>query len=414
MPRLLNWLTIFLFAASVLLRNPLLFLLAVLLALVALITALWARYALAGVTYTRRLGTTRMFVGEENDLWIEIVNAKPLPLAWLKANDEFPAELELVKGVLHHTHKQTRRMLTNLVSLRFYERLRKHYRFRAKQRGALEFGPLELSSGDMFGFQTKRDLLPKIDRLIVYPKVVPITALGIPAAHPFGEAKMVRRIAEDPLRLMGVRDYAPGDSPRTIHWKATARRGELQTKLFEPSAQRTSAIFLDIKTVPLGYFGYVPEYLELGITAAASVARHLLDLRESVGLYVNGSRRNEWELIRLLPSRRPARWLEILDMLAWLIDLPSARIEDYLRAEMTALPFGATVIVISSAVTEDLVITLSDLKLAGHPVALLAIGEEAPADMPEELLTYWIGGRQAYEHLAELDLASKVEASWHA
>jgi uncharacterized protein (DUF58 family) len=388
MPRLLNWLALILLVASVVSQNPLLFLLAALLALVALVTWLWGRYALAGVTYTRRLGAKRMFVGEETDLWIELVNAKPLPLAWLKANDEFPVEMALLKGELHHTHKQTRMLLSNLVSLRFYERLRKHYRLRAKRRGALEFGPVELSSGDMFGFKTLRQTLPHIDQLIVYPKLVPVTALGLPAAHPFGEAKTARKIAEDPLRLMGVREYAPGDSPRRIHWKATARRGALQTKMFEPSAQRASAIFLDLQTVEYGYYGVVPEYLELAITASASVARYLLDAREAVGLYANGARRTESELVRLPPSRRPARWFEILDTLAWLNYLSlTLTLEQYLRAEMNALPFGASIVVISAVVTEGLVALLLDAKRAGYPVTLLAM--------------YWIGGREAFEKISE-------------
>ena len=404
MPRVLNWLTFILFGASIVLSNPLLFMLAVLLALVALVTALWGRYALVGVTYTRRLGAKRIFVGEETDLWIEIVNAKPLPLAWLKANDEFPVEMELLKGTLHHSHKQTRRMLSNLISLRFYERLRKRYRLRAKRRGALEFGPVELSSGDIFGFSNQREVLPHTDLLIVYPKVVPVTAFGLPASHPFGEAKTARKITEDPLRLMGVRAYAPGDSPRMIHWKATARRGALQTKTLEPGAQRTSAIFLDLRTLEYGRQGLVPEYLEFGICATASVARYLLDEREAVGLYANGPRLNDQELVYLPPSRRPERWLEILDTLAWLNYLPLARLALYLRAQMTALPFGATIIAISAVITDELVAVLLDAKRVAHPVVLLAIGEAAPVNIPDELLAFWIGGREAYQKLMELDL----------
>ena len=405
MTRILNWLTVILFLASIVLQNPLLFLLAVLLALVAFITAVWGRYALAGVTYARRLGAPRMFVGEETELEIEITNAKPLPLAWLRAIDEFPAEMELVKGKIFRTHKENRRHLVNLVSLRFYERVRKRYRLRAKHRGALEFGPVEISSGDMFGFKTQQRFVPQTDLLIVYPKVVPITALGLPAAHPFGEAKTTRRIAQDPLRMMSVREYIPGDSPRLIHWKATARRGALQTKVFDPSAARVSAIFLDLNTVSVGYWGYVPEYVELGMTIAASVARYLLDAREAVGLYVNSSRRNEGALVRFPPSRRPARWLEILDTLAWLIDLPTTHIADCLHVETSALPFGATVIVISAVVTDTLVAALLDLKTAGHPVALLAIGETAPTNVPDELRMFWLGGRLAYERLTEIKLS---------
>ncbi len=404
MIRLLNILTVVLFSASIVLQNPLLFLLAALLALVMLVTALWGHDALAGVTYTRRLGTSRVFVGEELDLWIEIVNAKPLPLAWLKANDEFPAELDLVRGTLRHTHKQTRRVLTNVISLRFYERVRKHYRLRAKQRGALEFGPVELSSGDMFGLRTQGATIPLTEWLLVYPKVVPLTALGLPAAHPFGEAKMIRKMAEDPLRLMGVREYVAGDSSRLIHWKATARRGALQTKIFEPSASRVSILFLDVQTLPAKYVSLVPEYLEFAFTAAASVARSLLDAREAVGVSSNAARRNESALIHLPPSRRPAQWTILLDAMAWSNYLALVSLEKVVRAKMTALPFGATLIAISAAVSDELVAALLDARRAGHPVALLAIGESAPTNVPDGVQTYWLGGRAAYEKLMLLDL----------
>jgi len=405
MTRILNWLVVILLIASVVLRNPLLFLVAILLALLVGVTTLWGRYALAGVTYQRRLGAPRMFVGEETDLWIEITNAKPLPLAWLKADDEFPEQMELVKGTLGHTHKPTRRMLSNLVSLRFYERVRKHYRLRAKKRGALELGPVELSSGDLFGLQSRRATVERTDALIVYPKVVPITALGLPAAHPFGDAKTTRRVSEDPLRIMNVRAYITGDNPRAIHWKATARRASLQTKMFEPGAARATAIFLDLRTAPTGYIGIVLEYLELGITAAASVARHILDQREAVGLYINTSRRDEWNWVRLPPSRRPARWMEILDTLAWVIDLATVPLEEFIRAEMPALPFGAGVIAISSSLTEDLIATLLDLKRQGHPVTLLAIAEQAPENIPGDLRMFWIGGSETYARLTQLDFS---------
>ncbi len=295
-------------------------------------------------------------------------------------------------------------MLTNIFALRFYERVRKHYRLRAKQRGALEFGPVELSSGDIFGLEHWQLFIQDTDWLIVYPRVVPITALGLSAANPFGDAKTVRKISEDPLRVMGVREYVAGDSPRLLHWKATARRGALQTKVLEPSASRVSAIFLDVQTVPPGHQGLVPEYLEFGISAAASLARYLLDQREAVGLYANGARKREWDLIRLPASRRPSHWFEILDALARLTYLPMANLVRYLRGEATVLPFGATVIVISATITDELVAALLDLQYAGHPVALLALGEQAPTNVPDELQLFWLGGREAYRQLMELDL----------
>jgi len=102
MTRALNALTFALLVASLVFKNPLLFLLGVLLALVAGVTALWDRYALFNVTYTRRIGAPRMFVGEETDLWIEIVNAKLLPLAWLRVEDEIPNGVRILRGKVYH------------------------------------------------------------------------------------------------------------------------------------------------------------------------------------------------------------------------------------------------------------------------------------------------------------------------
>ena len=403
MTQTLNWLTVIVLLASLILRNPLLFLLGVLLALVAGVTALWDRYALAGVTYTRRLGVQRMFVGEETDLWIEVVNAKPLPLAWLKIEDEIPDGIKIPKGRVYRSYKWTRWILANLISLRFYERVRKHYRLHAVQRGALEFGPVELRSGDMFGFKYQEQVFPHIDWLIVYPKVVPVTALGLPAAYPFGDAKTERRISPDPLRITGVRPYAPGDSPRLIHWKATARRGDLQSRVFDPGAARASAILLNALTVA-DRPGYIPEYFELAVTAAASVARFILDRRESVGLYANTSRLRSRGLVRLPPSRRPDRWFEILDTLAWINCLATASFERMLQAEAASLPFGTAVIAISAVTTDDMVAALLDLKRSGHPVTWLSIGSSAPERVPDDLQMYWIGDRTTYQRLVELDL----------
>ncbi|HMN26848.1 MAG TPA: hypothetical protein PKE45_01745, partial [Caldilineaceae bacterium] len=72
---------------SVWLRNEALFLVSILWALVAGAAYLWTRYCLAEVTYRRRFGSTRLYLGEVTELAVEIVNAKPLPLPWLRADD---------------------------------------------------------------------------------------------------------------------------------------------------------------------------------------------------------------------------------------------------------------------------------------------------------------------------------------
>lgn len=96
-----------------------------------------------------------------------------------------------------------------------------------------------------------------------------------------------RKVVEDPLRFSTVREYNPGDNPRFIHWKATARTGSLQSKVFDPSDTLSVTLAVDVRTRARAY-EYVPEYLEYVISTAASVAVHALGERYMVGLAANG------------------------------------------------------------------------------------------------------------------------------
>src|SRR5690606_40724979 len=51
--------------------------------------------------------------------------------------------------------------------------------------------------------------------------------------QPFGRVPTRLRAHQDPTSIADVRPMVPGDSPRFIHWKASARRGELHVKEFE-------------------------------------------------------------------------------------------------------------------------------------------------------------------------------------
>jgi uncharacterized protein (DUF58 family) len=386
------------------LRDPLLALVALLLALLLGVAALWDRYALAGITYERRLGTHRLFVGEETDLTVEVTNAKPLPLAWLKVEDELPAEITFLSGRVRRSHKPSRRLLTNTVSLRFYERVRKQYRVRADRRGAFVLGSVELQSGDLFGLRRHTRVLEVGGELVIYPRVLPLAALDLVTAHPYGEQDTLRRIIDDPLRLGGTRAYIPGDNPRFLHWKATARRGTLQTKIFDPSATLRTAIFLDIQTVR-GSPAIIDDYLEYAVVVGASLARHLLDRGEAVGLYANAPRRRSTQPVRLAPSRHPQQWFAILDALARVLDLPALPLDRFLRGEQPGLPFGAPIVAITATPGPDTYAVLLDLQRAGHPTALLAIGDAPPAGVPNALRSAWLGGSEAYAQVLSLAAA---------
>jgi uncharacterized protein (DUF58 family) len=367
---------------SLLFRSPLLFLLAALLLLVAAATWLWQTYGLSEVTYARRFDAERLFCGESTTLWVEVVNAKPLPLPWLKAEDEFPANLTVENLALGQSSKPQRRSLTTLMSLRWYERVRRRYHVRAEQRGAFEFGPVLLTTGDLFGFRQQSRALAESQTLIVYPKLVPVTGWTLPAARPGGEHRTERRVIPEALRLAGVRDYAPGDSYRHVHWKATARRGQLQTKVFDPSAAHQIMIGVNSQTLERAFEGVLPDWFETVMTVAASVAQAALDDRRPVGLFSNSSLRASPGYARVPVARHPAQLATLLETLAYLTDYTPRPFEHTLRHEASRLPYGASLVLISAILTDALCAACLDLREAGHPITLILMNVNPTAVSP--------------------------------
>lgn len=387
------------------LRSELIFLLGLFLSLTGGVSLLWARVCLAQVTYRRRLGSLRLFAGEETDLSVEITNAKPLPLAWLHANDEFPTSLTLTTSNLASSHRPNRVRLENHLSLRWYERVTRRYRLRANERGVYRLGPVELVSGDLFGFVLKRTELEIIDQLVVYPKIVSLTVLGLPARRPFGDLQTQRRVVEDPLRPVGVRDYAPGDSFRHVHWKATAHRQSLQTKVFDPSASRPLAIFLNINTREHLYEGIDAELQEYAITAAASLARWAWENGHAVGLFVNSVAQSTAQRIRIRPRSHPDQLIAILEALARVITYGRWPVEQVIQAEAAHLPGGTTIVVVTATINNALRRTLLDLRSREFAVVVVSLGDVRLEPRVRGVQHYHIGGRKEWHDLAALALA---------
>ncbi len=400
------WLIIaLLLISSALLRNNLLFLLGLFLLLIAGVSQLWTRYCLAGVGYRRRFGSARLFFGEETELAVEFVNAKPLPLAWLRVEDDIPGSFEVRGAKTEGSHLVGRARLVNLLSLRWYERVTRRYRIRPLHRGAWRFGPAEISSGDIFGFALKRQELADAEIVLVYPKVVALEALGLPAQRPFGELRTSRRVLDDPLRMMGAREYLPGDSFRHIHWKATAHRQALQTKVFEPSAALPLAIFLNINTYEHLYEGRDSDLQEYAICAAASVARWAWDNGHPVGLYVNSIAQPGAQRIRIRPGSNPAQLLYILEALAKVVEFGRWPIDAVLQTEGIHLPAGCSIVVVSATANARVQQALLDLRRREYGVTLISLGERIGDLQLPGVRRYHLGGEREWHDLTTLALA---------
>jgi uncharacterized protein (DUF58 family) len=120
----------------------------------------------------------------------------------------------------------------------------------------------------------------------VFPRLVAIEHARLASRRPAGDIRVRQRAWEDPSQVVGVRPYERGDSLRRIHWRATAHTGELQSKQFQVTSQLDTVILLDLRRADYPASpDDASEAAELAIVTAASIAQHVLDRYQRVGLF---------------------------------------------------------------------------------------------------------------------------------
>ncbi len=341
---------------------------------------LWNRFAFFGVCYERKLSEKRVFMGETVEVRVSVANHKLLPLPWVTTTDVFPKELPVDDAPLLIRGDTGKGEFNNFWSVKWYDKVTRSYHIRATTRGFHTFGPVSIETGDGFGMFRSARRLTREQTLVVYPRVLPLTSLGLPAKEPFGPKAAPQFMFEDPLRTVGARDYRHEDDFRKVHWKASARRQRLQTRVLEPTNTLNLMVCLNVQTVEKTYMGVIPEHLELMVSIAASVSYHALIQRWPTGLLANGALPHSDQSLKIPPGRSPAQLITILELLAAVTPFATTPFHRLLSAESPHLSWGATLVIVSSTVPESLAATLLDLKAVGRRIVLITLD---PRPLPE-------------------------------
>lgn len=348
---------------------------------ISLVSLAWDAYSTRDLVFRRHLSEQRAFMGEELEMTIEVENRKWLPLSWIRVTDIVATGLS-VSEVEEVDAPDRGTSINAFFSLRWLEAGQRRFHILCNERGFFPLGPARVETGDPFGFFSRTWQETPNDAVIVYPKILPVTDFSMTPKEPMGALTAEQPLFEDPGRTIGPRDYRPEDSFRRIHWPATARRGTLQSRILEPTTEHNLALFLDVTTLPRPYQGTVPEWMERAVTVTASIASYASERRWPVGLVSNGTIPRSDQSIKLSPSRSPYQLIRIMETLAVVMPIANDPIEKVLASASPQLPWGATLAVIVSVVSETLLSTLVRLQRAGRRVVLIITSDASMSDLP--------------------------------
>ena len=359
----------------------------------------WPRFAFRRVTYRRRLARRRAFIGDLVDYYITVENGKLLPMIWLDISDAFPIGLHTSGAYQRGVGAEAELDHRITTSLLPYQRVTWRYRVRCRARGNHRIGPARLRSGDLFGFNSAELQVPDVDYLLVYPRLVDLRRLMVPWEQPLGVARGRRRIQDDPSRFVGLRDYLPTDPLKHIDWKATARHGRLETRIFEPAATHSMLIALNARTGDAAWQGSNRRLFERAVTVAASVAEYAEREHYSFGLVSNAvaSYSSKWMSVAAGSGRLQLEAaLEALAMAGpfWVAELSAV-----LRTEAQRLPSDATVVVVTAILTPSVAQEIAEIRRRGYRAAVFYAGdgepERAAALLPPEVPLFMAGASLA-------------------
>ncbi|HEY6057154.1 MAG TPA: DUF58 domain-containing protein, partial [Candidatus Limnocylindrales bacterium] len=203
-----------------------------------------------------------------------------------------------------------------------------------------------------------------------------------------------------------VRPYAPGDSMNRIHWKTTARHGEIQVKEFDLEQTADVWIFLDLERAVQAGSGD-ESTLEVAVRAAASIADRALLENRAVGLTTSGHHPT------VLPADRgPRQHLKLMQILAAVEADGTAPLAEALVTGLHRLRRGMTVVVITPSFDRAWVRPLAGLRGRGIGCVVVSLDPRSfalAAGQPDPLAATAVEGApdpaRALRHaLAEYEL----------
>src|SRR6186997_69560 len=241
------------------------------------------------------------------------------------------------------------------------------------RRGHFRIEPLHIRTADPFGFFEAAATVGQGISVVVYPRLESLPVWRLPSASLEGSHASPERTLQTTPLATTVRPYAPGDSMNRIHWKSTARHGDIQVKEFDLEQTADAWIILDLQRGIQAGRGE-ESTVEAGVRAAASIADKALQENRAVGLTVNVGR-----TAFLPPDRGGRQHLKIMQLLAAVEADGSAPLVETLIHSVGRLRRGMTAVIITPSLDPAWVRPLAALRTRGVACVVVTLDSAAYA-----------------------------------
>jgi uncharacterized protein (DUF58 family) len=244
-------------------------------------------------------------------------------------------------------------------------------------RGRHELAPTEAVLVDPLGLERVEEELDERSHVLIRPRIPALTSVF--STHGSRETGAARSRFRRPtgFEIHAVREYAPGEPLRAVHWPSTARRGHLMVKELDDAPRDDLAVILDQDedgvAGPPGRSSFDAAVRAAG---ALTLAHVLWNRRVVLIGTAAGS-----EGVRV---RSPGHdWDTALDALATVTTRTGAHVDRALRLPTAAISRAREIVVVTGQ-PDRAVEALLELRRGGRAVSLVVIAPETFAGRPRD------------------------------
>jgi len=131
-----------------------------------------------------------------------------------------------------------------------------------------------MRGGDFMGFSDQLKKYSQLREVVVYPKAIEVGNIDIVMGGIMGDISVRRLVYEDPILVVGFREYSGREPMKAISWNHSARVGKLMVKQFDHTIDPAISVVLDVEGSGLEGDN---EKKERAFSATRSVCQHLED-----------------------------------------------------------------------------------------------------------------------------------------
>ncbi|MDE0953927.1 MAG: DUF58 domain-containing protein [Candidatus Poseidoniales archaeon] len=327
---------------------------------------------------SREVSAVNVYKGDDINIVLTVKNKSYRRTQQLEVFDNVPHEMKMRKGV-------------NLMRMNLGpgQTATIRYTVRCPLRGHYTIGPTSIRYRNAFNLFVSETSVADRSDITVFPQVRDVEEALIRSDVPKMYTGATTLKTPGPgMEFYALREYFPGDSFRSINWKAFARTGELMVN--EKTRDAVTDVFIILDTRDVARIGTVLKNpLEMGAVAAASIANYFIKRRDSVSLVTYGERMDF-----LPPETGDKQHYKVLSQLAAVESKGSMPLQAVTNALSPRISRGSPVFIISSLEGDGTTLSaIRNLSGKGHEVIVLS-----PSSIDLERLVSRIP-RMAYEVL---------------